>query len=243
MYMRSSARMPEDLTIAVADHPFPRQINPLGRVYRSWSRTRGLRRTVWCLPGTRNCQRCRVEAGVHGEAEGAVCDTSVELSWWRARSARATAPSRRSSARHVQDDPRTRIVQLSTAQVAGRSARAQEGRRSDDGSALISHAGSTRWVTRHSPPIPGPSETLRVVGIAFDVYLLVSGVFPEAATFGAHVPAHLRALHFITGALCVLLGLVCFRGRPGIEPAARALDRLRVAAARCHDDGGRDVRP
>ncbi len=57
-----------------------------------------------------------------------------------------------------------------------------------------------------------PEETLRVVGIAFGVYLLVSGVFQLAATFGAHVPAHLRALHFITGALCVLLGLICFRG-------------------------------
>lgn len=57
-----------------------------------------------------------------------------------------------------------------------------------------------------------PGETLRVVGIAFGVYLLVSGVFQLAATIGAHVPAHLRALHFITGALCVLLGLVCFRG-------------------------------
>ncbi|MEU6510326.1 HdeD family acid-resistance protein [Streptomyces sp. NPDC046942] len=57
-----------------------------------------------------------------------------------------------------------------------------------------------------------PGETLRVVGIAFGVYLLVIGVFQLAATFGAHVPAHLRALHFITGALCALLGLVCFRG-------------------------------
>ncbi|GHD91866.1 HdeD family acid-resistance protein [Streptomyces naganishii] len=57
-----------------------------------------------------------------------------------------------------------------------------------------------------------PGETLRVIGIAFGVYLLVSGVFQLAATFGAHVPAHLRALHFITGALCVLLGLICFRG-------------------------------
>ncbi|MBL1083423.1 DUF308 domain-containing protein [Streptomyces actinomycinicus] len=57
-----------------------------------------------------------------------------------------------------------------------------------------------------------PGETLRVVGIAFGVYLLVTGVFQLAATFGTQVPAHLRALHFITGALCVLLGLVCFRG-------------------------------
>ncbi|QHC22749.1 HdeD family acid-resistance protein [Streptomyces sp. GS7] len=57
-----------------------------------------------------------------------------------------------------------------------------------------------------------PGETLRVVGVAFGVYLLVSGVFQLAAAFGAHVPGHLRALHFITGALFMLLGLVSFRG-------------------------------
>ncbi|WP_189300679.1 HdeD family acid-resistance protein [Streptomyces albospinus] len=57
-----------------------------------------------------------------------------------------------------------------------------------------------------------PKETLRVVGVAFGVYLLVSGVFQLAAAFGAHVPGHLRALHFITGGLCVLLGLISFRG-------------------------------
>ncbi|MFF8596306.1 HdeD family acid-resistance protein [Streptomyces sp. NPDC015220] len=57
-----------------------------------------------------------------------------------------------------------------------------------------------------------PGETLRVVGVLFGVFLLVSGVFQLASAFGTHVPGHLRALHFITGALCVLLGLVCFRG-------------------------------
>ncbi|MGW4274011.1 HdeD family acid-resistance protein [Streptomyces seoulensis] len=57
-----------------------------------------------------------------------------------------------------------------------------------------------------------PGETLRVVGVLFGVFLLVSGVFQLTSAFGAHVPGHLRALHFITGALCVLLGLVCFRG-------------------------------
>ncbi|KUN00091.1 hypothetical protein AQI95_35585 [Streptomyces yokosukanensis] len=57
-----------------------------------------------------------------------------------------------------------------------------------------------------------PGETLRVVGVLFGAFLLVSGIFQLAAAFGAHVPGHLRALHFITGALCVLLGLVCFRG-------------------------------
>ncbi|WP_030243153.1 MULTISPECIES: HdeD family acid-resistance protein [unclassified Streptomyces] len=57
-----------------------------------------------------------------------------------------------------------------------------------------------------------PEETLRVVGILFGVYLLVIGVFQLAAAFGTHVPGHLRALHFLAGALSVLLGLICFRG-------------------------------
>ncbi|MEU6809978.1 HdeD family acid-resistance protein [Streptomyces sp. NPDC046831] len=57
-----------------------------------------------------------------------------------------------------------------------------------------------------------PGATLRVVGILFGVYLLVTGVFQLAAAFGTHVPRHLRVLHFITGAASILLGLLCFRG-------------------------------
>ncbi|WP_274910997.1 HdeD family acid-resistance protein [Streptomyces sp. WZ-12] len=57
-----------------------------------------------------------------------------------------------------------------------------------------------------------PGKTLHVVGLAFGIYLLVSGVFQLAAAFGAHVPGHLRALHFITGAISVLLGLICLKG-------------------------------
>ncbi|MEU4034942.1 HdeD family acid-resistance protein [Streptomyces collinus] len=57
-----------------------------------------------------------------------------------------------------------------------------------------------------------PDATLRVVGILFGVYLLVTGVFQLAAAFGTHVPRHLRVLHFITGAASLLLGLICFRG-------------------------------
>ncbi|MFJ7147555.1 HdeD family acid-resistance protein [Streptomyces sp. NPDC100445] len=57
-----------------------------------------------------------------------------------------------------------------------------------------------------------PGETLRVVGVLFGVYLLATGVFQLAATFGTHVPRHLRVLHFITGAVSILLGLICFRG-------------------------------
>ncbi|WP_326751922.1 HdeD family acid-resistance protein [Streptomyces hirsutus] len=57
-----------------------------------------------------------------------------------------------------------------------------------------------------------PGETLRVVGVLFGIYLLATGVFQLAAAFGTHVPRHLRVLHFLTGALSVLLGLICFRG-------------------------------
>ncbi|MGW1564588.1 HdeD family acid-resistance protein [Streptomyces sp. NPDC002144] len=57
-----------------------------------------------------------------------------------------------------------------------------------------------------------PGETLRVVGVLFGVYLLAVGVFELAAAFGTHIPGHLRVLHFVTGALSVLLGLICFRG-------------------------------
>ncbi|GAA1165425.1 HdeD family acid-resistance protein [Streptomyces hebeiensis] len=57
-----------------------------------------------------------------------------------------------------------------------------------------------------------PQETLRVVGVLFGIYLLATGVFQLAAAFGTHVLRHLRVLHFLTGALSVLLGLICFRG-------------------------------
>ncbi|MEV6424570.1 HdeD family acid-resistance protein [Streptomyces sp. NPDC051662] len=57
-----------------------------------------------------------------------------------------------------------------------------------------------------------PGATLVVVGVLFGIYLLVNGVFQLAGAFGAHVPGGMRALHFVTGALSVLLGLLCFRG-------------------------------
>ncbi|MBL3670544.1 HdeD family acid-resistance protein [Streptomyces sp. M2CJ-2] len=57
-----------------------------------------------------------------------------------------------------------------------------------------------------------PGATLRVVGVLFGVYLLVTGVFQLAGAFGVHVPRHLRVLHFLTGAASILLGLICFRG-------------------------------
>lgn len=57
-----------------------------------------------------------------------------------------------------------------------------------------------------------PAASLLVVGVLFGIYLLISGLFQLAGAFAAHVPGHLRALSFVSGALCVLLGLICFRG-------------------------------
>lgn len=57
-----------------------------------------------------------------------------------------------------------------------------------------------------------PGATLRVVGVLFGVYLLATGVFELAGAFGTHVPGRFRVLHFLTGALSILLGLLCFRG-------------------------------
>ncbi|MFD3419680.1 HdeD family acid-resistance protein [Streptomyces decoyicus] len=57
-----------------------------------------------------------------------------------------------------------------------------------------------------------PVQTLRVIGVLFGIYLLATGVFQLASAFGTHVPRHLRVLHFVAGALFILLGLVCFRG-------------------------------
>ncbi|MEU3843931.1 HdeD family acid-resistance protein [Streptomyces sp. NPDC028635] len=56
---------------------------------------------------------------------------------------------------------------------------------------------------------PGPS--LLAAGVLFGVYLLISGVFQLVAAFGTHRTTSLRVLAFISGALSVLLGLVCFR--------------------------------
>lgn len=57
-----------------------------------------------------------------------------------------------------------------------------------------------------------PGATLAVLGALFGAYLLITGIFQLAGAFGAHVPGHLRVLSFISGALAVLLGLLCFRG-------------------------------
>ncbi|WP_335941342.1 HdeD family acid-resistance protein [Streptomyces sp. PTD5-9] len=58
---------------------------------------------------------------------------------------------------------------------------------------------------------PGPS--LLVAGILFGIYLILSGALQLAAAFGTHKATSLRVLAFISGALSILLGLFCFRGR------------------------------
>ncbi|MBL1107815.1 HdeD family acid-resistance protein [Streptomyces sp. 5-8] len=57
-----------------------------------------------------------------------------------------------------------------------------------------------------------PDESLLVVGVLFGLYLLYSGVLQLVSAFGTHQATSLRVLAFISGALSILLGLVCFRG-------------------------------
>nr|WP_106429364.1 HdeD family acid-resistance protein [Streptomyces sp. SPB074] len=56
-----------------------------------------------------------------------------------------------------------------------------------------------------------PGSSLRVAGVLFGVYLLVSGVVQLVAATGTHTDAGMRVLGFVSGALSVLLGLFCFR--------------------------------
>lgn len=56
-----------------------------------------------------------------------------------------------------------------------------------------------------------PRQTLLVVGVLFGLYLLVTGVVQLVTAFGTHASTALRVMAFISGAICVLLGLLCFR--------------------------------
>lgn len=56
-----------------------------------------------------------------------------------------------------------------------------------------------------------PDRTLVVVGVLFGIYLLISGIGQIVMASGAHVSGGLRALGFVSGALFILLGLMCFR--------------------------------
>lgn len=55
-----------------------------------------------------------------------------------------------------------------------------------------------------------PSQTVRVVGVLFGIYLLISGLIELALAFTPGERA--RVLGAITGALLILLGLISFRG-------------------------------
>ncbi|MDH6140245.1 MULTISPECIES: HdeD family acid-resistance protein [Kitasatospora] len=57
-----------------------------------------------------------------------------------------------------------------------------------------------------------PDRTLAVVGVLFGVYLLISGVLQLVLAATVHTATGLRVLGFISGALSVLVGLLCFRG-------------------------------
>ncbi len=57
-----------------------------------------------------------------------------------------------------------------------------------------------------------PAATLVLVGVLFGIYLLVSGIFQVAGAFAEHIPGSMRALGLVSGALSILLGLICFRG-------------------------------
>ncbi|MFD0272931.1 HdeD family acid-resistance protein [Kitasatospora sp. NPDC127111] len=56
-----------------------------------------------------------------------------------------------------------------------------------------------------------PEQTLLVVGVLFGLYLLIIGIVQLVAAFGTHATTALRVLAFISGTICVLLGLLCFR--------------------------------
>ncbi|MEV6105804.1 HdeD family acid-resistance protein [Streptomyces sp. NPDC051940] len=56
-----------------------------------------------------------------------------------------------------------------------------------------------------------PEATLTVAAIVFGVYLFVSGILQVVAAFGTHASTGLRVLAFVSGVICIVLGLFCFR--------------------------------
>lgn len=57
-----------------------------------------------------------------------------------------------------------------------------------------------------------PSETLRVVGVLFGIYLLISGATEIVLAFAPGLRGGARLLGVLTGAFSFLLGLISFRG-------------------------------
>jgi uncharacterized membrane protein HdeD (DUF308 family) len=56
-----------------------------------------------------------------------------------------------------------------------------------------------------------PGISLIVVAVLFGLYLVLSGVLQLVAAFGTHASTAMRVLAFFSGALSILLGLLCFR--------------------------------
>lgn len=57
-----------------------------------------------------------------------------------------------------------------------------------------------------------PSQTVRVVGVLFGIYLLISGIMEIALAFAPGLRGGARFLGVLVGALSILLGLISFRG-------------------------------
>jgi uncharacterized membrane protein HdeD (DUF308 family) len=56
-----------------------------------------------------------------------------------------------------------------------------------------------------------PHETLRVVGVLFGIFLLISGVIEIFVAFAPEIRTSTRVLSVLTGVLSIVLGLICFR--------------------------------
>jgi len=57
-----------------------------------------------------------------------------------------------------------------------------------------------------------PSQTVRVVGVLFGIYLLISGIMEIALAFAPGLRGGARFIGVLVGALSILLGLISFRG-------------------------------
>jgi uncharacterized membrane protein HdeD (DUF308 family) len=57
-----------------------------------------------------------------------------------------------------------------------------------------------------------PDRTLRVVGVLFGIFLLVSGIIEILVAFAPEIRTSTRVLSVLVGVLSILLGLICFRG-------------------------------
>lgn len=58
-----------------------------------------------------------------------------------------------------------------------------------------------------------PGKTLHVAGVLFGIYLVATGVLEIVAGFGRSMEPGMRVLTVIAGAISIVLGLICFRGR------------------------------